>query len=564
MEYQPPQHGIYDQWWNQWGIVTTTSSGTNCRSRLPLLRLFVPFPLIWMYQLVSNLYNRCHVDYISFYTGIMAWFNSAWRSSRTHPRRAHVVTFAVDISDTNVVDGIDDMTEYENDSTTEERHHDKFHDISENPSDDYTITEFDDDDEEEEDDTATMDVDTTEHHDESHNLTPSSIILKTAKSESKLLSHSTIQDFDRHRILGTGQFGQVWLVSEKKKSAATHNATMYALKVISKYDLIVTDEVDMIVREKNIMYQLTKEQQAPPHPFIAKLQATFQNDNFLFLLQEFCPGGELFNVMHTRHTNNNDSVTTSQIRLPVDQVAFYTLCIADALEYMHTQHSIVYRDLKPENIMLDSYGYPKLIDMGYAKRLTKEDDYMTYTFCGTPNYTAPEMIQLSSTNGVSFHVDHWALGILVHEMFYGTHPFNTQNNDMDQMELFHGICNDEYTTTTVIPSPENDSTPDHDSAVRTEMTDLIGQLLRKDPTQRLGRSILGGESIGAHPFFQCTSTHYNIDELRQQTIVAPWIQPHHHDITSSPDMEPDTTPVDWFQQQYPKLSKREKAFFDAF
>jgi serine/threonine protein kinase len=347
-------------------------------------------------------------------------------------------------------------------------------------------------------------------------------------------------------------------VSEKNKSASTtttttRTATTYALKVISKYDLIVSDEIDMIVREKNIMYQLTKEQ---PHPFIVKLHATFQNDNFLFLLQECCPGGELLNVMHSSHANINPHGTG----LPLEHVAFYTLCIADALEYMHTQHSIVYRDLKPENIMLDSYGYPKLIDMGYAKVLTMEDDYMTYTFCGTPNYIAPEMIQLSSTQGASFQVDHWALGILVHEMIYGSHPFNTHNTDMEQMELFHCICYDEYTA--IIP-PETDSTDRHDDVRAMDAFHLISQLLIKDPTHRFGRSILGGESIGNHPLLK---NAYNIEELRKQTIVAPWI-PRLDTTASSEVADPNCTSTpstDWFQQQYPKLSKREKSLFDAF
>ena len=323
----------------------------------------------------------------------------------------------------------------------------------------------------------------------------------------------------------------------------------------------MSDEIDMIVREKNIMFQLSKEKQS--HQFIVQLHATFQDDNFLFFLQEYCPGGELYNVMHSSDTN---------IRLPVDQVAFYTLCIADALEYMHTKCSIAYRDLKPENIMLDTYGYPKLIDMGYAKVLTKmEDDYMTYTFCGTPNYIAPEMIQLSSTHGASFPVDHWALGILVHEMFYGSHPFNTHNNDMDQMELFHSICYDEYNNVAVV-APVNDSTEDDRVA---EVIHLISQLLIKDPTQRLGRSILGGDSIGEHPLLK---NAYNMDELRKQnTIVAPWI-PQLLDTTvsyvavdvptintaSTPPPTTVTTTTDWFQQEYPKLSKREQALFDDF
>ena len=475
----------------------------------------LPFvPLVWMFAYASNVIN-------------------GW-SLQTHQDRPRPT------ATNDVADNQDNVDIDENDTN----HFDNGH----HPSDDFTITEFDDD-----DSTTTMDVDTDLDGPGLPPVSCSSIIQETKPKKSLY----TMNDFHRHRILGSGQFGQVWLVSEKDPSAnqllsvstlSTKTAqTLYALKVISKYDLIVNDEVDMIVREKNIMHQLTKEE---PHPFIVQLHAAFQSDNFLFLVQEFCPGGEIFSLMHRNDTNLKKQ---NQIRLPVDQVAFYTLCIADALEFMHTHHKIVYRDLKPENVMLDARGYPKLIDMGYAKVLHEEDEYTAYTFCGTPNYIAPEMIQMSSAMGCSFQVDHWALGILVHEMLFGSHPFNS-NDDMDQMELFNCICYDEFTAATVTVNEKNDL------ASQNAMTHLISQLLTKDPQQRLGRTALGGSSICSHPAFATTANHNYIHELRKRIIRAPWIPPS---SIGNATGESTATP-DRFQEQYPTLSKREKALFDAF
>jgi protein kinase A len=377
-------------------------------------------------------------------------------------------------------------------------------------------------------------------------------------------AHSyTFDDFDRHRILGTGQFGQVWLVSKENKKNSTTSTTShsnnkdnhrntsktttYALKVLSKYDLITLDEVDTIIRERDIMQQLRH------HPFIVQFHASFQNDYFVFILQEFCQGGELFTLLHRNNHNRNDNnLSLHKQLLPEQDVVFYTLCIADALEYMHIKHSIVYRDLKPENVMIDQYGYPKLIDMGYAKRLQLQDDnYKTYTFCGTPNYVAPEMIQ-SSSDGCSFHVDHWAFGVLLYEMLSGRHPFNTNNIEMDTIDLYDCICNDEYTE---IPT---------DIGISDDGINLISQLLQKDPTQRLGRSIIGGKSICHHPFYHSM----NIYDLRTKQIMAPWIPDIQNELDTKSFDDDDThdeVVEDRLRiQQYPKLTKREAALFDRF
>jgi protein kinase A len=338
-----------------------------------------------------------------------------------------------------------------------------------------------------------------------------------------------IKDFDRRCLLGEGQFGQVWLVNEQRKNS-TVMSTAYALKVMSKYDLVTSDHVQLILREKDVLCRLRH------HPFIVQFHASFHNESFLFLLQEFCQGGELYTLMR------------QVVQMPEPNVAFYTLCIADALEYMHTQHCIIYRDLKSENIMLDRHGYPKLIDMGYAKVLENENEnYKAHTFCGTPKYIAPEMIHIDASTGYTFRVDHWALGILMHEMLFGHHPFDT-DDEMTQMELFECICNDECSLTS------------NDDDVSRDAINLITQLLLKDPTKRLGRTNTGGNSVCDHRFYK----NLNIDNLRQKKTLAPYVPKINDSFDTSSFDDWTNTVDDLMTTKFPKLTLKETALFASF
>jgi protein kinase A len=334
-----------------------------------------------------------------------------------------------------------------------------------------------------------------------------------------------LNDFERHCILGAGQFGQVWLVSEKARSAKVADPTaVYALKVHAKYELITSDEVETILREKQIMQQLNG------HPFIVQLHAAFQDDNLVYMLQEFCQGGELFSVLH--HAVDGC--------LSESQAAFYTLCIADALLYMHSApHGIVYRDLKPENIMLDATGYPKLIDMGYAKPLTAKTDYQTFTFCGTPRYLAPETV---TSAGSSFGVDHWALGVLLYEMVVGESPFYWEG--IDEPSLFAAISEEEY------PAPP--------TTVSSEAANLIAQLLVKDPRQRLGRA--SGTDILRHGWF----AGMDLAAMRRKSVPAPWLPTVHGVLDSGCFDDWSDELEDRVTLKYPALMKKESALFDSF
>jgi cAMP-dependent protein kinase regulator len=211
------------------------------------------------------------------------------------------------------------------------------------------------------------------------------------------------KDLVKFRILGVGTFGKVWLVSHKR------TGTPYALKQLSKREIIGHHQVEGVIREKNIMASIE-------HPFVVNLVATFQDERFLFMLIELVQGGELFSVIHTE---TRDGIPNGNSR-------FYAACILESLSHLHYR-GICYRDLKPENILIDSKGYCVLVDLGFAKVVTDK----TYTLCGTPEYLAPEIIL---SKGHDKGVDYWAFGVLIYEMLVGRSPFYSYGTD--QVSLF--------------------------------------------------------------------------------------------------------------------------------
>lgn len=289
----------------------------------------------------------------------------------------------------------------------------------------------------------------------------------------------SIPSLTRHRILGEGFFGQVWLASSPEDDR------VYALKRLSKFDILCEDQVESVINEKLIMLHLH-------HPFIVQLRASFQDESYLYLLQDFCQGGELFSLLHKE----------TPICLPEESCRFYVACIADALWYMHCQ-DIVYRDLKPENVMLNHKGYPILIDLGYAKLLPP--DQKSYTLCGTPKYLSPEMVE---GVGHSHAVDYWALGIVLYELASGEHPFEFWA-DMDELTLYGSIAEAEY-----MELPE-------ESKLSVEGRQVLDRLLIKTPTARLGALNESPTHNGvlAHPWM----SGVNLTSLRRQTVVAPWV-----------------------------------------
>jgi serine/threonine protein kinase len=169
------------------------------------------------------------------------------------------------------------------------------------------------------------------------------------------------------------------------------------------------------------------------------------------------------------------------------------------LGYTHEYHEsecIIFRDLKPENVLIDDDGWPVIIDCGFAKHCQTT----TYTFLGTPQYLAPEIV---TNKGHGKAVDHWALGIVTYEMITGENPFYFE--EMDQMALFQAIVQEPFFPLTEEYSPA--------------LEDFLSGLLQKDPIHRLG-SLSGRErDILRHEWFN----DLDIDKLRNKEVEAPYV-----------------------------------------
>lgn len=183
------------------------------------------------------------------------------------------------------------------------------------------------------------------------------------------------------------------------------------------------------------------------HPFIIGMDYVFQKAYRIYFIMDFIQGGELFKHL------------SEQKRFPEEKAKFYAAQIALALGYLHDS-KIIYRDLKPENILLDSDGYIMLADFGLAKILNVNDTEDPNSFCGTPEYLAPEMIVGS---GHDHSLDWWALGILIYEMIIGIPPFYNQNKH----QMYYLIQN------APIRWPEKDK---HKIEISKEAQDLISKV----------------------------------------------------------------------------------------
>lgn len=177
----------------------------------------------------------------------------------------------------------------------------------------------------------------------------------------------TLDDFNILRVIGRGSYAKVLMVEQKRTKR------LYAMKVIKK-ELVTDDEdIDWVQTEKHVFETATN------YPFLVGLHSCFQTPSRLFFVIEFVNGGDL--MFHMQR----------QRRLPEEHARFYSAEIVLALNFLH-QRGIVYRDLKLDNVLLDSDGHIKLTDYGMCKE-GLWDGEVTSTFCGTPNYIAPEILR---------------------------------------------------------------------------------------------------------------------------------------------------------------------------
>lgn len=249
-----------------------------------------------------------------------------------------------------------------------------------------------------------------------------------------------LKQFDLITTIGTGTFGRVMLTRDQQENKH------FALKIMSIMDIIKLKQIEHVKNEKNILETIK------PHPFIVKLMWTHHTNQYLYMLLEYLPGGELFTLLRQRQ------------KFETKAAVFYAAEIVCALEYLHSMQ-IAYRDLKPENILLDSEGHLKLTDFGFSKKITNK----TYTLCGTPEYLAPELL---SYRGHDMTCDWWSLGILIFEFLSGSPPFYDENRNRVYEKILSGK----------IEWPRY-----FDSASK----DIIKKLLVADPSKRLGSGNCG-------------------------------------------------------------------------
>ncbi|KAI8337830.1 kinase-like domain-containing protein [Choanephora cucurbitarum] len=277
----------------------------------------------------------------------------------------------------------------------------------------------------------------------------------------------TFDSFDLLRVIGRGSFGKVYVVRKKDTNR------IYAMKVLRKSRIISRSEVTHTMAEKTVLAKIR-------NPFIVPLKFAFQSPDKLYLVLAFINGGELFHHLQLEG------------RFDENRSRFYTAELLSALECLH-DFNVVYRDLKPENILIDYNGHIALCDFGLCKLNMKENE-RTNTFCGTPEYLAPELLL---GQGYTKTVDWWTLGVLLYEMMTGLPPFYDENTN----EMYRKILQDELRF------------PDDMSK---EAQSLLRGLLTRDPNERLGNH--GSEEIKNHPFFASIDWR----KLNQKKVQPPY------------------------------------------
>jgi serine/threonine protein kinase len=210
------------------------------------------------------------------------------------------------------------------------------------------------------------------------------------------------------------------------------------------------------------------------------LRYAFQSKDKLYFVLDYFQGGELF-----FHLKNNRRFEEDVARIYVGEIAL-------ALGHLHSL-AVIYRDLKPENILLDDNGHVCLTDFGLSKDVDPQDK--AHTFCGTPEYLAPEIV---TGAGHDKAVDWWSLGILLYELTVGIPPFYSQNVNEMYNKIQHGVLR-------------------FPPFLSENCKSLIVALLNRDPKKRLG-SREDVEDVKAHPFFE----DIDFDKMMKKEIDPPY------------------------------------------
>ncbi|XP_034942270.1 serine/threonine-protein kinase N isoform X2 [Chelonus insularis] len=282
----------------------------------------------------------------------------------------------------------------------------------------------------------------------------------------------TLDNFRLLSVLGRGHFGKVIL------SQYRNTGEYFAIKALKKGDIIARDEVESLLSEKRI-FEIAN---ATRHPFLVNLFACFQTEAHVCFVMEYAAGGDLMMHIHADVFGEPRAV-------------FYSACVVLGLQYLH-ESRIIYRDLKLDNLLLDTEGYVKIADFGLCKEGMGFGD-RTGTFCGTPEFLAPEVLTETSYTRA---VDWWGLGVLIFEMLVGESPFPGD----DEEEVFDSIVNDEVR---------------YPRFLSLEAIAIMRRLLRKNPDRRLGSSERDAEDVKKQSFFR----HIVWEDLLLRRVKPPFV-----------------------------------------
>ncbi|XP_063187670.1 ribosomal protein S6 kinase alpha-5 isoform X3 [Chroicocephalus ridibundus] len=290
-----------------------------------------------------------------------------------------------------------------------------------------------------------------------------------------------IENFELLKVLGTGAYGKVFLV----RKVSGHDAgKLYAMKVLKKATIVQKAKTTEHTRtERQVLEHIRQS------PFLVTLHYAFQTDTKLHLILDYINGGELFT-----HLSHRERFSENEVQIYIGEIVL-------ALEHLH-KLGIIYRDIKLENILLDSDGHVVLTDFGLSKEFLTDENERAYSFCGTIEYMAPDIVRGGDT-GHDKAVDWWSVGVLMYELLTGASPFTVDGEKNSQAEISRRILKSE---------------PPYPQEMSALSKDIIQRLLMKDPKKRLGCGPTDADEIKQHPFFQ----NMNWDDLAAKKVSAPF------------------------------------------
>eukprot|EP00956_Cyclotella_meneghiniana_P038010 scaffold147680_cov79-Cyclotella_meneghiniana.AAC.2 len=331
--------------------------------------------------------------------------------------------------------------------------------------------------------------------------------------DKQIYSAVELSDIERHALLGTGSFGQVWLATIKDKMDS--NRQTVAFKVQAKCQILESGKAERMVAERNILASLKS-------PFLLELYSSFQDESRIYMITSLLQGGEIESLIPDEG-------------MPEISAKFYAAGILEGLAYMHRRH-LIHRDIKTSNIILNAKGYPTIIDFGFAKYVPDK----THTFVGSPIYTAPEIIRFQ---GYNTSVDYWAWAVLIYRLVTGRYPFFVA--DGNELELYKQICR---------------GTLELDGLMTMEFRLLMTTTLYPDPSKRLGSGRNGWIEIINSAWFD----ELDLRKLRRQKIKAPWMPDFKNDIDASSFHPDESDMVDLMLQEFPALDDGQQKMFVPF